>query len=68
MNQWLTALKAEKRIPRRLGPVADGEKEMREPDKEVMIYSPRCCIHAKVIPRNSLFACAPVGGHSLEEY
>ena len=29
-------------------------KEMREPDKEVTIYSPRCCIYAKVIPRNSL--------------
>jgi hypothetical protein len=27
---------------------------MREPDKEVTIYSPRCCIYAKVIPRNSL--------------
>ncbi len=27
-------------------------KEMREPDKEVTIYSSRCGIHAKVIPRN----------------
>ena len=27
-------------------------KEMREPDKEVTIYSSRCGIHAKVIPIN----------------
>jgi hypothetical protein len=27
-------------------------KEMREPDKEVTIYSSRCGIRAKVIPRN----------------